>query len=284
MSEEIQENVPAEQAEPAVAENATTEAPNMEDQAKGQGWTSKNEFKGNPDDWVSAEAYVARGPIMDQVKKLKRSMNSIVEYNQKLEHKLDAAEIRGYEQAVSDLEEKRQTAISEGDANAVEQYNNKINQKNQQINQTKQTPQPVAPEVQEFVARNRDWLEKDPRLAQLAMQQEGVIRLEHPEYALDELYEELDKRMAKYTGKETKESAKPKAQPKPSYVAPPAARAGVGTKEGKSYSLDDLTSDAKNIYIAVRNAAKDKGKDITVDQWAKRAISMNMEADVLRGK
>ena len=58
-----------------------------EDRARAQGWRPKDEYNGNPDRWVDAEAFVKRGEEeLPVVRERNRHLESrVTELNQKLE-------------------------------------------------------------------------------------------------------------------------------------------------------------------------------------------------------
>ncbi len=278
-SQEIEKSAPAEPSEAVEAVEAAPVEVSLEDQAKGQGWTPKEDFKGNTDDWVSAKEFVERGPIFDHIKKLNKRLSSVAEYNQKIMAKLQEADSKGYQRALGELEQHRAVAIDEG--GDVRDIDAQIAATREDL-QKSSVQGSMSPEVVAFARKNSDWFGKDPQLTQMAVSIDNMVRSDNAIKAMglgeDEIIQEVEKRMAPYLGKP--ESA-PAAAPAPVPKAPPVApgsRSGVAKKE--SHSFHDLTDDAQEIYKAIKSASP----DLTVDKWIQRNKELNLdEADLLRG-
>lgn len=114
-----------------VQENALSDAPSMEDQAREMGWRPKEEFKGDDSKWVDAETFVKRGedilPIVRanakkdrealeaaraEIAEMKKTFGEFKKYHSQTER-------RAYERAMRDLEERQAEAVEAGDLKAV---------------------------------------------------------------------------------------------------------------------------------------------------------------------
>lgn len=116
-------------------EEAVQSEPSVEDQARQQGWTPKEEFKGPKDDWVGAEAYLARGPLMKHIKKLNQKLD---QQGKTFQDYLSKTEKSAYEKAKRELLSERQKAFDE-------QNIDKFNEVDEQL-QSLEVPE-VAPEA-----------------------------------------------------------------------------------------------------------------------------------------
>lgn len=273
---EVSEEEVIEQPEQEIEEVQQSEA-TPEDIAREKGWVPKDEYKGDKSDWVGAEAFLARGPLMDHIKKLNKQVKAIGNFNQQLNDKIVESERRGYERAIKELKTQQKVALREGDEQAVENIGNEIASFEEELNQHKQAAQQIKPEVASFARKNQEWFGKDQRLTKLAISLEGVIQAENPDFDDDELYAELHERMAKYTGKAPAEERKTK----PSYVSPVKNRVSGATETTKkSYTQNDLNDQAKDIFKGLLSAQP----GLTVDSFIKNAKELGMDAELLRGK
>lgn len=251
----------------------------VEEQARAQGWLPPEEAveKGvSPDDTVSAQSYLDRGPLMRQIKLLNQRNRTMAQQFDKLQNKVSEAEVQGYEQAVVDLKAQRDEAFDELDNARVRQLDEQIEQhetQKEELIKDQQQQQTFDPETMEFVQANQDWWAKEADTMQFAVNAEKNVKLLNPTMDLDEVYAsvqgEVDKfRAAKgraVTAKEEQKAA-PKKD-KVSYVAPPR-RASTSSGEPDSYSFHDLTSGAKDTYMTMKNYYKDEfGKDYSVDDF-----------------
>jgi hypothetical protein len=90
-----------------------TEETSVEDRAKEMGWSSKEEFRGNPDQWIDAETYVQRGETL---------MPLIKASNRRLTEEL--ATMKG-----ELAEAKTQAAASQEAIAALKEFNSAANRK-----------------------------------------------------------------------------------------------------------------------------------------------------------
>lgn len=180
-------------------------------EARRQGWTTRDQFKGKPSAWVDAEEFLRRGedilPIVRQQLTESRALQ------RKTEAKLDeqtrtiqellaisrSAEDRGYQRAKRELQSRQREAVAAGDVAAYDETQAALDQLEAEglaakapkvpppPAQAPATPPPgadgVAPEVAAFVAEN-PWFTTS-RVLNAAMQEAHVRLLkEQPELTL----------------------------------------------------------------------------------------------------
>jgi len=142
--------------------------------ARKQGWTPKEEFKGDPDKWVDAEVFVERGKeinsilrknnrgLEEKLDKMNETFNKFKTYH---ETTLHTAEKKAYDKAVADLEKKALQAVEDGD---VETYSAIQDEKN---NLEIPPPAPTAdesnPEFDTWLSSN-SWYSEDRELHVMA--------------------------------------------------------------------------------------------------------------------
>lgn len=139
MSEEADTVAEAEDvAVTPAADGADNQEPSLEDKALRMGWTPKGQFKGDPEKWVDAEAFIKRGeeflPFLKANNKaletaleksnremaaMKRTMDQFKEFHSK-------TEARAYERAMKDLQSQQEQAVAAGDVDGVREITKEI--------------------------------------------------------------------------------------------------------------------------------------------------------------
>ena len=157
-----------EEAEVETSEEAGGPDESIKADARQMGWVPKEEFRGNPNDWVDADAFVQRGreimPILrknnerllDKVKQLEQDMlesrNTLGDFRKYHEQALDQQR----KAALTQLKAARKEAISNSDGEAFDQIEEYI----REVEETKvvHAPAPrVAPDP-----KIEAWFEKNP--------------------------------------------------------------------------------------------------------------------------
>ena len=181
-----------------VDEEARREAAEM-------GWVDKDQFRGNPDDWVDAKDFVRRGrevlPILRKNNERLLAKLRDVE-QQRMEDRKTFDEFRKFqeqsienqkEQALQQLREARKNAIANADGESFEEIETRIRQVEayQPPEAVRAKPQdeapPPPPEFTDWLDRNR-WYANDKTLHVLAdtlsdeVIAEGVIRPGTPDF------------------------------------------------------------------------------------------------------
>ena len=155
-----------------------------EDKARAGGWVSKDEWRGDPERWVDAEAFNERGenvvPILRErtealqrkVVELERSIKQFSEYHSKVEQ-------RAYERAVAQVKREMKEAVKVGDEEAFDQAQRQY----EQLAESYQKPQePQAQESPDFIEWKQDntWYGTDKRLTAAANGIAEMVAAENP--------------------------------------------------------------------------------------------------------
>lgn len=254
MSEQNQDEVVIETG----TEAEKPEVSEIEEKAIKMGWTPKDQFKGDPEKWRSADEFVERGenmlPIVKaQVKRqereiaeLKETMRQFGEYHTKTEQ-------RAYERALNDLREQRAQAIKDGDGVEFDRVDTEIEKLRKQLEQEKPAQVQDAskdPVYVEWRSRN-PWID-DPELESYAVSIGESLREAGVMEKGTEFLEMVGKKM---------KLAFPERFKNPRRENAPSVEGGVPTKRtgGKSYA--DLPADAKSACERMaRNAYGDDKK------------------------
>jgi len=229
--------------------------PKIEQRAKLQGWTPKEDFRGDPERWITAEQFVERAdtmmPIMRaQNKKYEKQLSEIqqeLKDQKKLTKKMIA--IHGkysqetYDSKIAEIKIQKSQAVEDGN---VELYN-KLEAQEEKITapetikvEEEDTKQKDSPIITKWKDENSQWYGKDEELTEYAdiiatkMGQKGHS---YGEYEFCEAVKEKVKKMF------------------PDKFRNPNARAGSGVdepdtrggedKKNKKMSWTDLDKDAK---------------------------------------
>lgn len=147
----------------------------IEAQAVKGGWKPQEEFKGNPDEWVSAKEFVGRQKLYDRIKNLD---DKLVYQQSKFEK--DMVQISDHiakiskvehDKAMRQLKAQKEIALEEGNVRALDAINDEIRD-TEKAHETAKQPAiqkqtdngaQIAREFQEWQTKN-DWFQKDTGL------------------------------------------------------------------------------------------------------------------------
>lgn len=136
-------------------------------------WVPKDKYKGDPDDWISAAAFNARGEFIGKIRGLEKKLkDSTEDFTNRLENQRKLHEVQ-LEATISDLESRRREAIDSADVDKAESIQSNIDKVRTQMAETKAAPQPATePEEnpdQEFLEqwdKNNPWIyDNSPKAA-----------------------------------------------------------------------------------------------------------------------
>ncbi len=117
-----------------------SEERNYESEAKADGWTPKEEWKGDESKWVDAKTFVEKGEkisgiLKSKISRLEERVESLTESNAKFKTYTDAQmarERKKNETLIAELEKIRKEAITDGDGDAFDAADKRIKQLQQQ--------------------------------------------------------------------------------------------------------------------------------------------------------
>lgn len=147
-----------------------------EARARAMGWTSKEEFKGDPSKWREAAEFVERGEsllplVKAQNKRLEREVADLKQTTKEFAEHLGRTEQRAYDRAIADLKQQRKEALAAGDGDAFEKADDQIKEVERDMaakaaKNTKKDDGGADPVYTEWESRNA-WL-KDSELSDYA--------------------------------------------------------------------------------------------------------------------
>ncbi len=105
----------------------------IEAEASKMGWTTKDQFKGDPEKWRSADEFVERGknmlPIVQaKVKRQEAQIDELTRTVKDFAEHMSKTEQRAYDRALSDLKQQRKEALAAGDGDTFDKVDDAIDQ------------------------------------------------------------------------------------------------------------------------------------------------------------
>lgn len=258
--EVVKEEV-AKEPEEVVKEEVPSE-PNYSDAekvARSQGWRPKEEYKGNPNDWVDAETFVERGPVFRHVEKLKKTVEAESKENAKLRDMVSAlledireAEAKAREKVLKEIENKKAAAEEANDLltyKALQEQEAEYKKK-----EVVREPEPVKGPSEEYkaVVARHPWIEHihDDDLAAekyfYCDREINKLLKVNPRASEAEQFAVIDRVIAeRYT---------PEKESKPK-VSSVSGGAGAKPKETAKVTLSNLTPAQKYIYDRLKDSS-----------------------------
>ena len=249
----------------AQVEEVKTELSEAEALAKEQGWKSPDEFEGGDKEPVSAEEFLRRGELFDKIKDLKqqyrRDTHRLEDQVRELTDMVHGERTRGYEQALKDIEYKRQEAVEIGDVDAFNSLDTEYQRIAREKHKLEQMPKQEAYVVNEaaehFQTKHKDWFNSNTpennSMVNQAVQIEQHLLKEKP-YMTDEqrllLVEKEMKDLYPHRFKNPKRTAPAKVE---APVATPAASVAQSTGgiKIKFSDLDERQQAAAERFMAL---------------------------------
>jgi hypothetical protein len=173
-------------------EGDKTDTRDFEAEARTSGWVPKEEWTKDPNRWVDAKTFVERGEqffpfVQSKLKKslekidtLESTVNELREGNKQFREFHEQAlarEKREREKVIQELEAERKKAITEGDGEAFDRAEKKLQEVRNQP-QPKDSNGPD-PETQQWLNENT-WYNTDPTLQAVADGFAGLVKRQKP--------------------------------------------------------------------------------------------------------
>lgn len=269
MTDMIEGQAPEAPAEPVLNE--------VEERASTVGWRPKEEWEGNPEDWVDAKEFLARGGFIDRIKEqssiIKKMQKTIASMEQDknvlIEHYKKVRETE-YKRALNDLKAQRKEAYQYGDLDLVDEIDDQIQELKVEVSKPTAQPEPeVHQDIVEFMDNN-PWYgpegdilltEQADRLASKMVQLNPSLNKE-PKKVLDKVLEVLKEEYPHKFG----------AQSKPARKSSVLEPGDVPHKsKGKKYSARDIPSE----FLPIAKQLVSMGAVESLDKYAEDYFNMN---------
>ncbi len=240
MSEEDQvtEEQTGEEGAPEAPEVNETEA-----RAREAGWRPKEEFRGDPDEWVPAEEWLdyTPGKLRKQNRTLEREIGAMRRSLDVVARRQEEMRKRAYDDAYKDIQTRQREAAQDGDMDRYEKLEQE-REKLEKPNKDQTPPQGadgIDPAIKTWADQN-PWIVNDPvHFAEaqfLARQYERAHPTEDLSARLNRISVEMGRR---HSGTDT-----PAPKPKRPAMAETTTR-GPGRSANKKVTFADLTQEEK---------------------------------------
>lgn len=245
-----------------------------EEQAKAQGWSPIDEWKGDPDKWVDAKTFIDKGERIAAIKKERTDhmANEIRELRSLIVEQKDMAKkarLQGYQQALQEVEARQFAAVENVDTDAFKKAKEDEKSILKQINEeSKEDPKPVVDETEvtrvfdEWKAENQ-WYTKaeteDLDLYVFANSISNVIQNETG-YGGKKLYDEVTKRVKKTFPHKF-------GNPRRNDAGSVESGAEVSLKKKSGKTKDDLPAEAKNTFKRLEKQFAAQGIKYTIEEY-----------------
>lgn len=217
------------------------------------GWVPKEEFKGDPEQWRDADAFLKRGEeihgflkadldrlhtTISQKDKEIAEIRATMEEFRKFHNETEA---RAYKRAIEELKQLKVTAIEQGDGSKVVEIDDQIAQlkeaQQKPVVQAKQEVDQVNKEYLDWLPNNR-WYIEDRELQELADDFGDVVKKNNPNLVGKAFLDEVTKRVKRAAPDKFENPARSN-----STVATSSDNRVAGGKKKKGYN--DLPPEAK---------------------------------------
>jgi hypothetical protein len=148
--------------EPQATEPVEREYSPVEIKAIEQGWIPKEEFDGDPEEFIDAPEFVRRGELFGKIEKQSKELKAVRQALEALSAHHSKVKEMEYERALKTLKDARRQATVEGDherALALEDKIDEVKAEKEQI--SREAQQAVVHEPEEYTAEFTQWVERN---------------------------------------------------------------------------------------------------------------------------
>ena len=214
-----------------------------EEKATGNGWKPKDEWEGDPDEWVSAKKFNERGEMMGNIRELMQNQTQMrKDFDSRLSNvnKMHKAQL-------SQLETDKRAAIEMADVAEVEKIQG-------EIDELKADSQPVKDDVTESINKfnaSNSWIHEDTPKTAYAKQQ--VAKYSNQGMNVDQAIEAMEKDIAREFPSKAQRQRAPAQETRQSS---PATR----RSSSKNLTMNDLTAGESRMYSEMGSAWKSEAE------------------------
>lgn len=267
-TEKVEETVNEDSEVQDGEEHVASPAETKETLAREKGWVPQTEFKGDADEWVDAEEFLARGPLYDAIHKANRKIKTLTETLDKFKDHYNKVENNAKQKALEELRRELKAASDERDIEKALEVKDKINELTQETKDEVRSTS-TTPEFDTWVESN-PWYNEDRVLRHAANGVGYELQAEHPDWSPNKIYAEVEKQIKK----EFPEKFKPANKTMPTTVTTTTKRTSSTKPQGKSVpSYKQLPDDAKVNYRRLVKSDRNPSGPLTHEQFMKDYIS-----------
>ena len=246
------------------AEAQEVEARDYEAEASQQGWKPREEYQGDPDNWVDAETFVQRGeqfvglmkPRLDKLEKQLRYQEKLNKDMSEYVKTFQTQKQKEIEQLEAKVKEARKQAVAQGDGDAFEKAEQQLADIQTQKQEASRTNEPEIPEYAQDWLNENSWYNSDFALRSLADSYSDRLRTTNPNLVERE---HLDK-VAEFVKSEMPHKFKRAGGGSPSVEGEAGRRSGT-TETSNAQTYNNLPPEAKATCTRLINEGIIKDKN-----------------------
>lgn len=233
------------------AEPSTPVLSEEEERAMDSGWVPKDQWKGDPDSWRPAKEFNERGELFNRIKQQSKDISELRNAMSFLTNQQRRQYFQGFNDAIAQLKQRRDTALEEGDLVTAQRINDKIDEHKEVMREQRQvaTAQPAPQPTQTFFswAEKNPWYTKDRKMTHFADAVGLAYKEENPDAS------EAD--MLRHVSKEVRESfpgkfTQPKSPPSPDGDGRGATR-GSPARSGSSSDENSMPAEHRELMKTI---------------------------------
>ena len=133
----------------------------IEEKAMSMGWRPKEQFEGDEEEFIDAKEFVRRQPLFDRIESQNKQLKNVTKALESFKTHYTKVEEAAVQKALNQLKAQRKHALTEGDGDSFELFDDEIKKAEQQLSAIEQAKnQPIVeetvvhPEWQAFQSRN----------------------------------------------------------------------------------------------------------------------------------
>ena len=229
----------------------------IELEAMKHGWKPEDEFEDPNKRWVSAEEFMDRKSLFDQIHSLKKKTKEQDKVVEALKEHNATISDRMYKRAMEELKNQRREAIEYGEADKVENLDEEMNNLKKEYDEQKavtETEDPFTSYYNEWIEDNQWYLEDEDKKEFADFVGVQYVR-NNPEASPEEVYAHVNERVAKQfstkqgseESEEEEEDMAEKRKRNPNVARATQGRKARNPDKGNKYKLTDLPEEDQSI-------------------------------------
>ena len=257
MAQDAEQVEAIEVSQPDGLVEAPQELSDVEKEASTKGW--------KPDGPKSAEEFLRAEPLYEEIKASHKEIRELKTAIGAMRDMMTKREQQAYQQALNDIKAQRDEAITLGDVSRVHQLDTQVENISRDLTQYNQ-PQ-MTPKVQEFINRNKSWLDdnSEEALDMKLMAEAKYITLKNQGKSDEEIVDYVEK---------TLQRAFPSRFDKPVKAATPVVEGSSselrrGAHQKSKFSFNDLNAEQKKICRSL-----EKAKLMTAEEYVQELVKV----------
>lgn len=247
---------PVETGEELPKGDSDDQAITLEEAASELGWSPKDQWRGDPEEWQPASAFLKNTVAINKAER--RARKNLEDRLSRISRTTDAMLERVRADERAKVEAEFAAAVDEGDHDRARQASAKL----QSLSSETTDKAPIA----DFETRNAEWWQVDPLATQMAINVSNIAagQGKSPDEQLKLAEDAVRKRFPEYFG-----DAKPKSKG-PAEVAEQQGRTARTTSSNRQRGFNDLPPEAKAVALKLEKQGVKK-ESYAEEYWKENA-------------